>query len=144
MDHSPPPVIVAEGVFDQELIKSFFNLQFSKQKIKIITKASGDKRMWLKMAKRNAMINVRQKNLLEAGKTNKLDSLRVLINMPNLNRIECFDISHTMANKRLHLVWFSMIYPCRAKSIADSISIILLQVMIMRRCVKCWSDGSKE
>ena len=99
MDHSPPPVIVAEGVFDQELIKSFFNLQFSKQKIKIITKASGDKRMWLKMAKRNAMINVRQKNLLEAGKTNKLDSLRALINMPNLNRIECFDISHTMGKQ---------------------------------------------
>jgi excinuclease ABC subunit C len=97
--HEPSPVIVAEGIFDLKLIKSFFEIKFPKQKIKIISKALGDKKMWLKMAKRNAMINVRQQNLLQTGKSDKLDSLRKLLNISDLNRIECFDISHTMGNQ---------------------------------------------
>ena len=100
-DHMPPPVIVTEGTFDKNLVSSFFSLKFSDKKIKIISKATGDKRMWLKMAKRNAMINVRQKNLLESGKADKIESLRKLLNMPDLNRIECFDISHTMGNQTI-------------------------------------------
>lgn len=95
----PPPVIVAEGVFDSKLFKSYLNLKFPDKNIKIISKAIGDKRMWLKMAKRNAAINVRQKNLLESGKADKLESLRKLVNIPNLKRIECFDISHTMGKQ---------------------------------------------
>ncbi len=97
----PPPVIVTEGIFDKDLVNSFFNLKFPDKKFKIISKATGDKRMWLKMAKRNAMINVRQKNLLESGKADKIESLRKLLNMPDLNRIECFDISHTMGNQTI-------------------------------------------
>ena len=95
----PPPVIVAEGVFDSKLFKSYLNLKFPDKNIKIISKAIGDKRMWLKMAKRNAAINVRQKNLLESGKADKLESLRKLVNITNLKRIECFDISHTMGKQ---------------------------------------------
>ena len=75
--------------------------KISDKKFKIISKATGDKRMWLKMAKRNAMINVRQKNLLESGKADKIESLRKLLNMPDLNRVECFDISHTMGNQTI-------------------------------------------
>ena len=100
-EQMPPPVIVTEGNFDKNLVISFFNLKFPDKKFKIISKATGDKRMWLKMAKRNAMINVRQKNLLESGKTDKIESLRKLLNMPDLNRIECFDISHTMGNQTI-------------------------------------------
>ena len=100
-EQMPPPVIVTEGNFDKNLVISFFNLKFPDKKFKIISKATGDKRMWLKMAKRNAMINVRQKNLLESGKTDKIESLRKLLNMPDLNRVECFDISHTMGNQTI-------------------------------------------
>lgn len=100
-EQMPPPVIVTEGNFDKNLVSSFFNLKFPDKKFKIISKATGDKRMWLKMAKRNAMINVRQKNLLESGKTDKIESLRKLLNMPDLNRVECFDISHTMGNQTI-------------------------------------------
>ena len=100
-EQMPPPVIVTEGNFDKNLVISFFNLKFPDKKFKIISKATGDKRMWLKMAKRNAMINVRQKNLLESGKAHKIESLRKLLNMPDLNRVECFDISHTMGNQTI-------------------------------------------
>ncbi len=94
--NKPPPVIVVEGVFDKTLITNFLKLRYGDINLKIISKAIGDKRMWMKMAKRNAEINVRQKNLLESGKSDKLESLRKLLDIENLNRIECFDISHTL------------------------------------------------
>ena len=94
--NTPPPVIVIEDSIDRELIKNFFQLK-KYQTIKIISRIVGDKRNWLSMAKKNADIAVQQKNTLQSNHLDRLRELNKLLSFSrNINRIECFDISHTM------------------------------------------------
>ncbi|MES2500361.1 MAG: excinuclease ABC subunit UvrC [Pseudomonadota bacterium] len=91
-----PPMIVC-GV---EVDSKTFELAFSEQsdrKIKIITNAIGDKRVWLKMAQTNAELALTQKQAAASNQEARLNALREALNLPeSTERIECFDISHTM------------------------------------------------
>ncbi|MES2637381.1 MAG: excinuclease ABC subunit UvrC, partial [Pseudomonadota bacterium] len=91
-----PPMIVC-GV---EVDSKTFELAFSEQsgrKIKIITNAIGDKRVWLKMAQTNAELALTQKQAAASNQEARLIALREALNLAeSTERIECFDISHTM------------------------------------------------
>lgn len=91
-----PPMIVC-GV---EVDTKTFELAFSEQsgrKVKIITNAIGDKRVWLKMAQTNAELALTQKQAAASNQEARLIALREALNLPeSTERIECFDISHTM------------------------------------------------
>lgn len=91
-----PPMIVC-GV---EVDTKTFELAFSEQsgrKIKMITNAIGDKRMWLKMAQTNAELALTQKQAAASNQEARLIALREALSLPETTeRIECFDISHTM------------------------------------------------
>jgi len=45
---------------------------------------------------RNAQLALQQRKAQQGGQKLRLDKLRELLDMPDLQRIECFDISHTM------------------------------------------------
>ncbi len=93
---SPPPVLVIENNFNKDLIKNFFSLK-KYPVIKIISKIVGDKKLWLTMANKNAKIAIKQKNNEYASQAKRMEAFRKLLNLSELvNRIECFDISHTM------------------------------------------------
>ena len=93
---TPPPVLVVEKNFDKNLINNFFQLK-NYPKIKIISKIVGDKKLWLTMASKNAKIALKQKENEHASKVNRVKAFRKLLNLPEqINRIECFDVSHTM------------------------------------------------
>jgi|TARA_B110000003_G_scaffold255183_1_gene271751 excinuclease ABC subunit C len=93
---SPPPVLVSEESVDKDLINKFFILK-EYPAVKIITRLRADKKMWMVMAKKNATEALRQKNSQEASQLKRLESFRSLLNVSDdINRIECFDISHTM------------------------------------------------
>ncbi len=64
--------------------------------VRIITAASGARRQWLEMATRNAELALGQRIMQQGGESLRLDRLRTFLDMPHLQRIECFDISHTM------------------------------------------------
>ena len=64
--------------------------------VKISTAAGGERRQWLEMAQRNAELALGQRVMQQGGQSVRLDRLRVWLDMPQLQRIECFDISHTM------------------------------------------------
>ncbi|MBI5438231.1 MAG: excinuclease ABC subunit UvrC [Nitrosomonadales bacterium] len=64
--------------------------------VKISTAASGERRRWLEMGQRNALLALQQRKMQQGGQKLRLDKLRELLDMPDLQRIECFDISHTM------------------------------------------------
>jgi excinuclease ABC subunit C len=96
---APPPVLVIEQKFDVGLINSFFSIK-QYPSIKIISRMLGDKKLWLMMANRNAKIALTQKNNEQASKINRIKSFRKLLSLPDhVDRIECFDISHTMGER---------------------------------------------
>ncbi len=95
----PPPVLVIEQNFDVNLIKSFFSLK-KYHPTKIISRMLGDKKMWLMMANRNAKVALTQKNNELASQVKRIKAFRRLLSLSEqIDRIECFDISHTMGER---------------------------------------------
>ena len=96
---APPPVLVIEKKFDKDLIGKFFSLK-EYPPVKIISRIPGDKKMWLMMANQNAKIALKQKNNEHASQVKRIKAFRKLLNLSEqTDRIECFDISHTMGEK---------------------------------------------
>lgn len=91
-----PPLIVTDIKITTEVLEEVLTEQ-SGRKIKINTNPIGDKRVWLKMAQTNAELALAQRSALAANQTEKLLALREALHLAdNVERIECFDISHTM------------------------------------------------
>ena len=60
----------------------------------------GDKKMWLMMANRNAKVALTQKNNELASQVKRIKAFRRLLSLSEqIDRIECFDISHTMGER---------------------------------------------
>ena len=96
---APPPVLVIEKKFDKDLIGKFFSLK-EYSPVKIISRIPGDKKMWLTMANQNAKIALKQKNNEHASQVKRIKAFRKLLNLSEqTDRVECFDISHTMGEK---------------------------------------------
>ena len=96
-----PPMIVCGVEIDSKSFEAAFSERASEQKkgrkIKIITNVIGDKKVWLKMAQTNAELALGQRAATSANQAAKLIALREALNLPeSTERIECFDISHTM------------------------------------------------
>jgi len=64
--------------------------------VKISLATSGERKQWLEMAQKNALLAIQQRIMQQGGQKLRLDKLREFLDMPDLQRIECFDISHTM------------------------------------------------
>jgi excinuclease ABC subunit C len=95
-EKSPPPVVIIEKKVNKGLLEKFFELKNYK-KIKIITRLTNEKRMWMEMAKKNALIAISQKSNETLSFKNKIKAFTQLLKIPsNKNRIECFDVSHMM------------------------------------------------
>ncbi|PPC80800.1 MAG: excinuclease ABC subunit C [Methylotenera sp.] len=91
-----PPLIVASVKIETELIEEALSEQAGR-KVKININPIGDKRVWLKMAQTNAELALSQRAATSANQTAKLIALREALNLPeSTERMECFDISHTM------------------------------------------------
>ena len=96
---APPPVLVIEKKFNKDLIGKFFSLK-EYPPVKIISRIPGDKKMWLMMANQNAKIALKQKNNEHASQVKRIKAFRKLLNLSEqTDRVECFDISHTMGEK---------------------------------------------
>jgi excinuclease ABC subunit C len=91
-----PPLIVVGVRIETEILEEVLSEQ-AERKVKILTNAIGDKRVWLKMAQTNAELALSQRAATSANQTEKLLALRAALRLQdNVERIECFDISHTM------------------------------------------------
>ena len=95
-EKSPPPVVIIEKKVNKSLLEKFFELKNYK-KIKIITRLTNEKRMWMEMAKKNALINLSQQSNEKLSFKKKINAFNKLLNIDSFkNRIECFDVSHMM------------------------------------------------
>jgi excinuclease ABC subunit C len=91
-----PPLIVVGVKIETTVLEEVLSEQAGR-KVKINTNPIGDKRVWLKMAQTNAELALGQRAATSANQTAKLLALREALHLPdNTERIECFDISHTM------------------------------------------------
>ena len=66
-------------------------------KVQFNTNPAGERRVWLRMAEKNAELAIAQRIAAHATQEARLTALQQALNLgDNIQRIECFDISHTM------------------------------------------------
>ena len=84
VEQPPPELVVADEPLDLEGISVF-------------TPSHGERKVWLDMARKNALLAIAQRVRDRATQEGRLHALREALGLPEgAQRIECFDISHTM------------------------------------------------
>jgi excinuclease ABC subunit C len=84
LDHPAPPLVVSSHEVELE-------------EINVVTPSHGERRVWLDMARKNALLAIAQRVRDRATQEGRLLALREALALPEgAQRIECFDISHTM------------------------------------------------
>ena len=91
-----PPLIIIGLPIETNSLEEAFSEQVGR-KVKINSNPIGNKRVWMKMAETNAELALQQRTAQQANQQARLSSLREALDLPDsTERIECFDISHTM------------------------------------------------
>ena len=91
-----PPLIVCGVAFEVKDFEQALSEQ-ANRKVRIQTNTIGDKKVWLKMAQTNAELALTQQQQTSSNQAARLLALREALHLPdNIERMECFDISHTM------------------------------------------------
>ncbi len=95
LERSVPPLIITSIEVIDEALEQLLSEQAG-HKVQIRHSVTGERRQWLDMAQSNALLALQRQAGLEAGQSLRLEALREVLALPDLKRIECFDISHTM------------------------------------------------
>ena len=91
-----PPLILVNRDVDTEGLSQLLSEQAG-HPVQISSSNSGERRKWLDMAQTNAQVSTRQRLHLQATQEARVSSLQEALGLPaSAQRIECFDISHTM------------------------------------------------
>lgn len=94
LNRTIPPIIIIDTKIQIETLQSLLTEQ-AHRKVTIVTNPIGERRVWINMAAANAHLALKQLLHRQASQEDRLQILQQTLNLPNLNRIECFDISHT-------------------------------------------------
>jgi excinuclease ABC subunit C len=95
LDRPAPPTIIAEGV-DDEVLAEVLSAQ-ADRKVSLVANPGGERRVWVTMASENARLAIRQRLAQKATQDERLAALQEALGLPSsVQRIECFDVSHTM------------------------------------------------
>ena len=96
LERPVPPTIIVPDVEDHAALADVLSAQ-SGHKVEIVGNPGGERRVWLTMALENATFALRQKLAQKATQEDRLAALQEALELPStVQRIECFDISHTM------------------------------------------------
>lgn len=96
LQHSAPGQIVVGAAIDGEALEQVLS-ERAGRKVRIQTRPTGARRAWLEMAGRNAQLGAAQALGSVATQEARLGALQQALGMPDtMQRIECFDISHTL------------------------------------------------
>lgn len=95
LNRSAPSLIILGERIEREALQQLLTEQCG-HKIDIQLNPTGEKRAWLNMAAENAHLALKQMMSRQASQEKRLLALQQELHMPGLNRIECFDISHTL------------------------------------------------
>ena len=96
LQHGVPPQIVAGGELDAPPLEQLLS-ERAGHKVKIHTHPGGARKAWLDMAQRNAELGAGQALGLRTTQESRLVALQQALELQETaQRIECFDVSHTM------------------------------------------------
>ncbi|MGH8743689.1 MAG: excinuclease ABC subunit UvrC [Burkholderiales bacterium] len=92
--HRPLPDTL---VINQQIDRDALRVLLDERKTQVVTRTTGERRVWLNMAVKNATLMLEQKYQSQASQEARMHALQQSLNLPSsVQRIECFDISHTM------------------------------------------------
>ena len=102
----------AEGAAEDEVIEAFLTQHYLDQpqpelviasqpveleNVNLVIPSHGERRVWVDMARKNALLAISQRVRDRATQEGRLVALREALGLPEgAQRVECFDISHTM------------------------------------------------
>jgi excinuclease ABC subunit C len=91
-----PPSIVVNRPVDTQALELLLSEQAGR-KVQIAVRTSGERKIWAQMAEKNAELAIAQRISMQATQEARLTALQEAIELSEpVQRIECFDISHTM------------------------------------------------
>ena len=94
-----PPTIIVPDAADHAALAEVLSAQAG-QRVDIVANPGGERRVWLAMAAQNAGFAIRQKLAQKATQDDRLAALQAALGLPaSAQRIECFDVSHTMGER---------------------------------------------
>jgi excinuclease ABC subunit C len=95
LQHSPPHHIVVAATPAQTL--EALLSERARRKISVHSRPTGVRKAWLQMVEHNAQLGAEQALGRQANQEARLNALQQALELPDtVQRIECFDISHTM------------------------------------------------
>jgi excinuclease ABC subunit C len=88
-------IVVSEEIESAELEATL--TEHARRAVRIITRPTAERRAWLEMARENALQALKARLAEQSTQGARLTALREALGLPDsAQRIECFDISHTM------------------------------------------------
>jgi excinuclease ABC subunit C len=94
-----PPTIIVPDPEDRGALAEVLSAQCGRA-VEIVGNPGGERRVWLAMAQQNASLAIAQKLAQKATQEDRLAALQAALGLPaSAQRIECFDISHTMGER---------------------------------------------
>ncbi|MES2369549.1 MAG: excinuclease ABC subunit UvrC [Pseudomonadota bacterium] len=95
LDHPIPARILVSEAIETGALETLLTEQAGK-KVTLLHRVTGERKVWIGMAQANARLSAERRSADRANQSQRLAALRDTLDLPALNRIECFDISHTM------------------------------------------------
>ncbi len=96
LDRPAPPLVIVNHLFDTDALVALL-FEHGGAKVQITATAAGERRRWLQMAEQNARLAISQRLATQATQELRLTALQRALGLADsVQRIECFDISHTM------------------------------------------------
>lgn len=95
LNSNAPSLIITSQEIDLPELNQILSVQ-SGHNVLIRHLVTGEQKQWLDMALANANLALKQQANFQAGQALRLDTLQNALGLPDIQRIECFDISHTM------------------------------------------------
>jgi excinuclease ABC subunit C len=96
LERPVPGLIVAGEELDAAELEATLS-EHAKKPVRVLTRPTADRRAWLEMARENARQALKARLAEQSTQGARLAALREALSLPDTaQRIECFDISHTM------------------------------------------------
>ena len=96
LERPAPARIVVNLAIDTTTLSELLSAQCERS-VEIVHARRGERRVWVEMAEQNALIAVESRIAQQATQESRLQALQQVLELAEpINRIECFDISHTM------------------------------------------------